>query len=234
MVSLSLAGIGRAALDLLYPPACVLCGRGGDFLCARCRDALPRAAGRRCDVCWLPLDEYDSCRSCADHPLALTRLRTAFRYEGDVRRLVRAFKFDGYSCLGPDLARPLLDLLSSNRLQADVVVPVALTPGRRRWRGYNQALLLARELARPAGLPVNEALQRVRFPGPQVGSATAEERRRNVQGAFSVRRPAEVAGLRVLLVDDIATTGATLDACARALLTADAAEVSAVCLARED
>jgi len=234
MANLSLSAIGRAALDILYPPRCALCGRDGALLCDACLALLPRADGRRCEVCWLPLGSYEACRACAEHRVALTRLRSAFRYEGETRRLLHAYKFGGQSSLAPLLARSLAECFAAHGLAADVVVPVPLTGRRRRQRGYNQALLLARELAKGLGLPAVEALRRRRFPGPQSRSASAEERRRNVEGAFEVADAAGVAGRRVLLIDDVATTGATLDACARALLAAGAAEALALTLARED
>jgi ComF family protein len=234
MVATSLLRAGRAAIDLVYPPRCSLCGRGGDFLCASCEAQLPRASGRRCDQCWLPLPRAAECAACHRRPLALASLRSALRYEGDVRRLVHAFKFGGQSCLAPSLTRPLIECYASQALEADMLVPVPLTGTRRRLRGYNQAGLLAKQLSRSTGLPLLEPLRRRRYAGPQSRSASADERRRNVQGAFSVARPAEVAGARVLVVDDIATTCATLDACARVLLEAGATAVMALTLARED
>jgi ComF family protein len=234
MATLSLANLGKAALDLLYPPRCALCGRLGVLLCDGCATLLPRAAGRRCEVCWLPLAAGAACRACAEHEYAFAGLRSAYRYEGDVRRLVHAFKFGGQSALAPLLARPLIEVWGEQRLGADVSVPVPLTGRRRRGRGFNQSALLAREIGRAAGLPVSEALARRRFPVPQARSRTAAERWRNVQGAFAVTDAEAFAGRRVLLVDDLATTGATLDACARELLAAGAAEVIALTLARED
>jgi ComF family protein len=174
------------------------------------------------------------CQACAEHPLALRHLRSAFRYEGDVRKLVHAFKFGGQSALAPSLGALLTDAYVANRLEAAVIVPVPLTGVRRRVRGYNQAVMLARELGRTLDLPVAEALRRRRFAGAQASSATAEERRRNVAGAFGVLRPDAIADRRVLLIDDVATTGATLDACTRELLAAGAALVSGLTLARED
>jgi ComF family protein len=230
----SLRTIGRAALDLLYPPRCALCGRSGALVCDACADSLPRADGARCNDCWLPLRSGGPCRACAEHPLALTRLRSAFRYEGEVRRLVHAFKFGGQNGLAPSLGALLTDTYVSHHLEAAVIVPVPLTGMRRRTRGYNQASLMAQELGRALDLPVVDALTRRRFPGAQASSATAVERWRNVAGAFSVARPEAVADKRVLLVDDVATTGATLDACARELLAAGAASVSGLTLARED
>jgi len=233
MVTRSLSRLGGVALDLLYPPRCVLCEKQGSFLCEACRESLPRAEGRRCDVCWLPL-RGPECRSCAEHPTALTRLRSVYRYEGGVRTLVHAFKFRGQSSLGKPLAAELTRCYADHGLEADVIVPVPLAVARKRGRGYNQASLLAREVSRQTGVPVSEALRRRGNATPQAQSATAEERRRNVIGAFTVARPGEVAGRRVLLLDDVATTGATLNACAVELLNAGAAEVVGLTLARED
>jgi len=232
--SQTLARVGRVALDLLYPPRCAVCGRHDDFLCASCFDGLPRADGARCDVCWSPLGANGRCRACSERELALTRLRAVFRYEGEVRRLVHAFKFAGHSALTPYLARPMLESLWEHGLEVDLVVPVPLTGLRRRRRGFNQAALLGREMAKGAGLPFEEPLSRRRFPGPQARSASAIDRQRNVEGAFAVSKPEAVADRRVLLIDDITTTGATLDACARVLLAAGAGEVSALTFARED
>jgi competence protein ComFC len=233
MVTRGLTRLGGLALDLLYPPRCALCEKHGSFLCEACRDALPRAEGRRCDACWLPL-RGDTCAACAEHPTALTRLRSVFRYEGGVRTLVQAFKFRGQSSLGKTLAAELMECYGTHGLEADVIVPVPLTTARRRGRGYNQAALLAAEVSRETGLPMAEALGRTGKAVPQAQSATAEERRSNVVGAFAVARAEDVAGWRVLLIDDVATTGATLNACAVELLDAGATEVIGLTLARED
>ncbi|HLF79523.1 MAG TPA: ComF family protein [Dehalococcoidia bacterium] len=233
MATLSLGSIGRAALDLLYPPRCAICGSGGDFLCATCFDGLPLADGPRCDVCWLPVwSAY--CRACETNEPAFSALRSAFRYTGEVRTLVHAFKYGGQSSLAPSLAAPMLDACVTGGLRADVVVPVPVTGLRRRTRGYNQAGLLAAELARALDLPATEALRRRGFAGQQARSASAEERRRNVAGVFAVAKPEAIEDRRVLLVDDIATTCATLDACAQRLLDAGARDVVALTLARED
>jgi competence protein ComFC len=231
-MDLTLARIGRTALDLLYPPRCVLCGHGGDFICASCREKLPRAAGSRCDACWLPGVDY--CYKCAERPLALERLRSAFRYEDDVKRLIHAIKFRHQSCLAEPLAIEMEPLLSQADPDAGLLVPVPMLGWRQRQRGFNQAQLLAKRLGAMSGLPVVEALSRRHNNGTQVGSPTAAERWRRVEGAFAVRQPGAIAGERIILIDDVATTGATLDACARALLDAGALAVSAVTFGRED
>jgi ComF family protein len=161
-------------------------------------------------------------------------VRSVFRYEGGVRRLVRGLKFRGYSCLAPILGEQLARCYEAHELDADVIVPVALTGWRRRTRGFNQALLLANAVSLAHQLPVVEALRRKGHAPNQASSLTAEQRRRNVERVFSVSMPEAVQGRRVLLVDDVATTSATLSACALQLLHSGAETVLGLTVARED
>jgi ComF family protein len=229
----SISRLGRLALDLLYPPRCALCGRAGAFLCTACRDALPVAGGSRCPTCWLPLTGA-ACRACRDHPLALTALRSVYRYEGETKRLVHAFKFRYLSAVADSLSASVAATALEAGLEADTVVPVPLAPGREKERGFNQSRLLARGVGGRLGLPMLEPLRRARSATAQALSTSAAQRRENVENAFAIRRGASVAGQRLLLVDDVATTCATLDACARTLLAAGAIRVAAVTFARED
>ena len=184
----ALATVGRIALDLLYPPRCAVCASNGSLLCDACLAELPRTVGDRCDICWLPLRDGVACHACAAHPLVLQSLRSALRYDGQVRHLIKAFKFTGQSSLAPSLARSLLETYETHDLRTEVVVPVPLTGLGKRLRGYNQAALLANELSKAVGVPDAEALSRVRSVKEQARSASAEERRRNVIGAFAVRK----------------------------------------------
>jgi ComF family protein len=233
MIAENLSRLGLAALDLLYPPHCALCNRLRSFICETCANSLARARPWRCDTCWLPL-RGPECATCAEHPTSLTKLRSVFRYEGDVRRLVHAFKFRGEFSLGRTLATYLAESYREYGLESDIVTPVPLTGLRRRDRGYNQAALMARELARGIELPMAEALCRRRNSTPQAMSRTAEQRRLNVVEAFEPAKRADVSGLRVLLIDDVATTGATLNACAKVLRAMGAVQVVGLTLARED
>ena len=234
IVTKHLLNIRRAALDLLYPPRCVLCESAGPFLCDECLQRLTRAEGRRCEVCWLPLRHDWFCYACNEHPSSLTALRSVFRYEGDVRRLVHAFKFGGQSCLAEALSQQLYEAYEQHELGVDAITAVPLTGLRRRTRGYNQAALLAQNLSRWLELPYVEPLMRRGGAMPQAQSPRAEQRRANVAGAFALRDAASVDGRRVLLLDDVATTGATLNACATELLNAGASAVYGLTLARED
>jgi ComF family protein len=230
MPALSLPRLGRLALDLLYPPACALCGRGGPLVCDSCWASLPRADGRRCQICWLPITD-SNCRNCAVHPLSLGALRSAFQYQGPARLLVQRFKFGNLSSLSEIMAPAMADLVDWPN---DAVVPVPLSGARERQRGYNQSRLLAKAVATALDVPVVEVLKRPRSGPPQVKAATREERRRNVENVFAVRDLRQVAGLSLVLVDDVATTGATLDACSRVLLAAAARNVTALTFARDE
>ena len=148
--------------------------------------------------------------------------------------MVHAFKFRGQSSLAKPLAGRLSRSYENHDLEVDVIVPVPLTGARRRSRGYNQALLLARDVSQATGVPLMEALRRTGSNPPQAQSASAEERRRNVIGVFAIASGREVVERRVLLIDDVATTGATLNACASELLKAGASEVVGLTVARED
>jgi ComF family protein len=233
MTSHGLARAGRTLLDLVYPPSCAVCGKGDSFLCSGCEQTLPAASGDRCERCWLP--RYGrNCWACLEHPLALESLRSCYRFTGEARRLVLDFKFGHQASLSEPLGQRLAWLVEEQEIQADGLVPVPLRPLRQRQRGYNQASLLAREAGKALRIPVVHALERRGRAEPQAQATSAEQRRKNVEGAFSRRRNAAVAGKALLLVDDVATTGATLDACARVLLEAGATSVSAITVARED
>ena len=150
------------------------------------------------------------------------------RYEGVGKEIVHALKYRGYTRLVEKLAAPMLSKALSGRGTFDSIVPVPLHPARLRKRGFNQAALLARGISGRINIPVSDTLQVVRNTRDQV-ELSAAERRANVAGAFSAR--ARTRG-RILLVDDVLTTGATLNACASTLLRAGAAEVHAATLCR--
>ena len=227
-----IGGITRIAADLLFPPACALCDAGGTLLCDACATALPRADGRRCDRCWMPVSHGVVCRHCVDNPPAFASTRAAYVMDGGARRLAHELKYDGLTSLAEPMARLMADAAPVHGI--DLIVGVPLHRGRERSRGFNQSHELARHLAALAGVPCDaSAVRRTRDTAPLAKTMHREERRAIVEGAFSARRE-RVEGRRVLLVDDVVTTGATLDACARALLDAGAVEVRCVTWARAD
>ncbi len=223
----------QQGLDLLFPQRCALCTRPGHALCSTCRASIRLLAPPYCERCNRQLSSPGVCQQCQHWPLKLSGLHAVGTYEGALRTCIHALKYDGQT----RLAEPLGDLLTSkyraSGLQADVIIPVPLHAGRRLQRGYNQSNLLAQHCSRQIGIPVREdILLRRRATPAQVGLA-ARERLQNVAGAF-VCSPAFAGRVprRVLLIDDVCTTGATLEACSEPLFAAGAQEVWALVLAR--
>jgi len=223
----------RAALDLLFPRWCLGCGKEGDYICVDCRRELPVIAPPVCPRCGRPQSQGVACHDWPEAPDGIDGIRSPFVFEGVIRRAVHELKYRNLRALAPLLAGLLYEYLVANPLPADVLVPVPLHPKRLRERGYNQSALLAEELGRRAGLPVAaNGLIRPHYAAPQARSAGVSERQKNVAGAFTC--PAErFRGKQVLLIDDVSTSGATLNACAGALKAAGAAQVWGLTVARE-
>ena len=238
--------LADGVLNLFYPESCVICSvpvsRMQDrSICPACRQKilLQRITGPMCPSCGLPFQSLETesthlCGPCILRPPPYSGARAFGRYSAELSLIIPAFKFGGRrnlaGLLAPLLAATLQESWSLRDI--DLIVPVPLHPKRKRARGYNQALLLARDLARLVGLPFcHDALRRVRHTLPQVGLSDAE-RARNMKRAFCCQRPAAVRGLHVLLIDDVMTTGSTAASGAEALLEEGALRVSVLTLAR--
>jgi len=194
-------------LPRLLPPLCPRCGR-------------PQASGIVCPGCW-------------QRPTEIDGVRSPFRFDEVIRKAVHELKYRNLKAVSACLAGLLADYLEANPLPGEALVGVPLHPRRLRERGYNQSGLLAGELSKRIGMPVIEdCLVRVKEAQPQVRAADVEERRRNVADAF-VCRDERVKGKRIILIDDVCTSGATLDSCAAALKNNGAASVWGLTLARE-
>jgi ComF family protein len=234
--------VGRGVLDFLYPPLCIGCralvAEPGS-LCAACWQEVEFLDGPACECCGLPF-ELDPgpgtrCAACIAEPPAFDRARAVMRYDEASRDPILALKhadrldlIPGFSRWLDRAGRALLD-------ETDVIVPVPLHASRLWARRYNQSAELARVLGRMSGKAVAPlALVRVRATPSQGEMASAKARRRNMRGAFQVpkARQAAIEGKAVLLIDDVLTTGATVNACARALKHAKAAKVHVLALAR--
>jgi ComF family protein len=227
------AKLKREALDLLFPKWCIGCGREGDFICASCRKLLARLLPPLCPRCGRPQPEGSLCSNCLSWPAATAGIRAPFRFEGLIRSAIHQLKYRNLRALSQTLAGFLGDYLAASPLPATVLVPVPIHARRLKERGYNQSQLLAQELAKLSGLPLaDDCLIRRRPALPQARTETVAERRNNVAGAFACR-DRSLKDEAVLLIDDVATSGATLDACAAALKEAGASSVWGLTLARE-
>jgi ComF family protein len=220
-----------SALSLILPPVCVSCRQAGSLFCDACRAQLDWVAPPVCDHCGRRLRD-GRCYACRQLLPAL-RLRAAVWFSGPIVPAIHQFKYEGITAAAAPLADVMVQGWQEWSVPVDLVAPVALHPSRERERGYNQAALLARQLSERLALPLAaRALARIRVTRPQVGLPLGE-RQRNVSGAFTADA-ALVAGKRILLVDDVCTTGATLGAAAAALLEGGASGVTAYCVARAD
>ncbi len=221
------------ALDLLFPKFCVGCGKEGGFLCRSCLQSLPVITPPVCPKCGRPYSEGVLCPDCRNWSAEIDGIRSPFRFEGVMRQAIHDFKYRNLRALAELLSGLLCDYLTDNPLPADVLVPVPLHPKRLRERGYNQSGQLAIELGKLIKLPViTDCLIRQRHTPPQARTSNAEERRRNMAGAF-VCRDRRLQDKRVMLIDDVATSGATLNACAAVIKATGAAAVWALVMARE-
>jgi len=225
-----------AGVDLIFPPTCASCGAAGHRICPHCAQLVIPTPVTICQRCGRVQETaVEQCASCADvSAFPLRRVRAAALHMTPLREWIHLLKYEGRRDLAPLLARYMVAAFDGPDWadvapRLDAVAPVPLHAERLRERGYNQAELLAAGLCRQRHLPLRtDLLQREKLTRSQVG-LNAAERRANVESAFTAS-PA-CRGLRLLLIDDVYTTGATLGACASAALAAGAAEVYALTLA---
>ncbi len=231
----------RAVASLFYPALCAVCSEPigyDDYLCSACKGKAPRIKPPFCATCSQPFDgaitEAFSCANCGQRDLHFVAAVAAYRSRGVVRKIMHDFKYGHQIHLRHPVAEWLIETLDDPRLRGrrfDLVIPVPLHPTRKRERGFNQAELLAQLLSARAGLVMNNALERIRYTTTQTAFDRAE-RMENLRDAFRLRKKAHVRGLRVLLIDDVLTTGSTLSECARVLKAAGAISVHAATAAR--
>jgi competence protein ComFC len=231
----------QALASLLYPASCVICSRNVDrseYLCQDCHSRAPRITPPFCAKCSEPfpgaITQDFRCANCEHRTLHFNAAVAAYRSRGLVRRLVHEFKYGGQRYLRHPLAAWLYETINDPRLlgrEFDLIAPVPLHPARERERGFNQAALLAELLARRIAVPLRFVLERVRYTTTQTAYDRAE-RMENLHDAFRLRKKADVRLLRVLLIDDVLTTGSTLSECARILKRGGATSVHAATAAR--
>jgi ComF family protein len=210
--------------------SCALCAASSyTDICSKCDRELPRI-NVACQWCGIPFETGELCGECLTDPPVFARCIAPLRYEAPVSHLLGAFKYQGNFNYGRILSALLIERLRREQFEIDTIVPVPLH-WRRRWqRGFNQAELIADELSSALSLPMQPGwIRRTRSHAPQQ-SLDAEARRKNLHNAFQCKGP--LRDLRIAVVDDVVTTGATANTIARTLLAAGAASVDIWCLAR--
>jgi ComF family protein len=236
-------------MDWLYPPRCRACGnrfegRDEEYFCLGCRKRIQRVAHPLCNSCGRPYPDASgddhTCGFCLSRPPRFAAARAWACYpreeltEHPLRQVVQKFKYGRKVSLGKPLGRLMARGCQEflEEIHAELIVPVPLHRKRLRWRGFNQSVLLARQIGQLYGVPMDPfVLVRQRETGAQT-QLSEEERRRNVRGAFALRPEKSVEDKTVLLVDDVYTSGATVNECSRTLKRGGAKEVFVLTLAR--
>lgn len=235
----------HAILDLVFPRHCAGCNVPADesfpgYLCPTCRAELLVIESPLCGQCGAPLSssavQADSarCGRCLRREFAFDRARSLYLYDSRniIKHLLMMMKYSGYRALAVEFGALMGEQIGSllGPSAWDILVPVPLHPRRQRQRGFNQSEVMAKAIGKSLTLPVVNGLRRVRNTKPQHGGRST--RQRNVSGAFALNNSVNVKGKSVLLIDDVLTTGATINACAAILKRQDAAVVDVLTLAR--
>jgi ComF family protein len=217
----------RSILDFIYPPLCVSCSKllvdGEKLVCEEC--------WRSVQIVHLDLGLYQETRSKLVASGVVDDLVSAFVFtkEGALQHIAHALKYTGYQSIGLELGRRVGSVILAQKIQADYIVPIPLHTRKLRERGYNQAELIARGASEVTGIPVRaDLVRRSRFTQSQT-TLSIDERKKNVEDAFEIdpRKGDAIEGRSFILLDDVITTGATIEACGRALREAGASHVIA-------
>ncbi len=226
-------------LSLFFPTACASCGRHikdfkYQYVCPECYGGIKRLEGNLCVVCMKPLqaDYLNKCRECEEQKRHFACVAPAGVYDGALKGMIHQLKFYNKKKLALVLANFILENVMDTAVKwADVIVPVPLSKKVMAERGYNQTALVAKILADRFGKNMNEAVVKIRETEPQ-NKLEREQRLKNLKGAFEAKEGVSVADRKVLVVDDVYTTGATMNEMAKTLLKAGATEVRGITVAR--
>jgi ComF family protein len=231
MRDLAVNMLRRWVQEWAFPQRCILCAEPGAPLCEPCREDLPGLHAVRCPICAVAAVRAEVCGQCLAHPPRFAKVSVALSYGLPVDALIRRLKYAADLSLADPLAALLADR-AGREIQPDCVIPMPLSAQRLRERGFNQSHEIARSLARRLHVRIADAAcKRIRHTPPQA-SLPLDQRRANIRGAFECS--INLDGARVVIVDDVLTSGATLNELARVLLRAGAAEVTGWVLARTE
>jgi ComF family protein len=233
-------------IDIIYPPRCHICrsfisdDKGHTHFCSDCLESVAVIRPPLCTICGIPFysfsDENHPCERCLRKRPFFDQLRAPYLYQGGIMEAIHQMKYGSKPYLAESLGA-LLASFANDRLEdygRGLIIPVPLHPKRLRERGYNQSLLLARAMSPLLGMEIDLlSLRRVKYTKSQTG-LNSEERKRNVLGAFALERKKEFKRQSIILVDDVATTGHTMNECARVLKAAGCEKVLCLALARTE
>lgn len=225
--------ITQAIVEFLFPATCVGCGKWGNFICSKCSKSLLRITPPICNRCGKPETTGTFCPDCWNSVTKIDGIRSVFRFEGVIRQAVHDLKYHHLKALSGNMACYLFEYLAKNPIDTDALMPVPIHKNRIKQRGYNQSELIAKHLGKMLDLPViTTCLIRSRDSLPQARSEDVAQRKKNVLGAFSC---ADKAGTfkNIVLIDDVCTSGATLEACAVTLKKSGFQSVWGLTVARE-
>ena len=225
--------LGWKVLDLIFPPRCAGCDQWGERYCASCQEKTKLILTPICQICGEPISGGESavCRRCRNSTIFYSSIRSWAYFEGPLQKAIHKLKYKKDLGLGEILAQPLIQMLAENKWYIDIITAVPLDENRQKERGFNQSLCLARPIAWSNDIIIKPAaIKRVKITRSQVG-LSIEDRKNNVASVFRAEQKL-VFGKSILVVDDVVTTGATINSCAAALSKAGALHIYGLTLAR--
>lgn len=226
--------VWSGVLDLIYPPCCLVCGKAGDdYLCADCLEKIDTIGPRHCSKCGMP-DDGMICLDCREIEYAFDSACSAGTFDGVLQTAIHKFKYRNHIVMADPLGDLLYRCFADAHLagKVDVVIPVPIHKSRMVERGFNQSIELAKRFCKRTSLPLDTSILIKHRNTPHQVNLRQEIRLTNVRDAFTVVNAENVCGKRILLIDDVFTTGSTLHEAAKALKTAGASQVHAYTLAR--
>jgi len=225
--------LGWKALDLIFPPRCAGCDQWGERYCASCQEQTKLISSPICQICGEPISgrENTTCPRCRESQIYYSAIRSWAYFEGPLQKAIHKLKYRKDLGLSVILAQPMIQLLTEQKWQIDLITAIPLDENRQKERGFNQALYLARPIAWGNEVMIKpSAIRRIKITRSQVG-LSLEERKMNVADVFSAKQEL-VSGKSILIVDDVVTTGSTINSCAAALTKAGALRIYGLTLAR--
>lgn len=229
---LQISSLFWKSMDWLYPPRCCNCDRWGFVLCDECFTQIDPLSGNLCHKCGYPIVGQGSlCEDCRLDTPPYTQMRSWTSHAGPIQKAIHALKYKRNLALGSILAEPLVGIVKKNGWQIDLVVPIPLSKSRLKTRGYNQAALISRHLAATLNIQHSSStVKRIRNTSTQI-EMDVNKRFTNLLDAFYAN-PATLKKRNILIIDDVVTTGATMQNCAKALLKAGADNIYCLSVAR--